>query len=181
MLQGDQSGCRLLEAAGIEVERTKVFLEVNVEPLALRGTSFVSSSCDQRASNTAALAMLGDYRVQDEGVNSAVPDHVDEADQRAVFPSADPAEAVALESFSPVSLSDRVAEAVSMQRVEGGVVEVAPPLVLDRHSSIVESGSGPAIGLRSEENSLAEEFETSAAEHLTLEHLDPVDVAFDDA
>jgi hypothetical protein len=154
VLQGNQTGCRLLEAAGIEIERTQVILEVNVEPFALRGTSFVSRSCDQRAANTSPLAMLGDHRVKDEGVNSAVPDHVDEADQRAAFPGADPAKTVALKSFSPVSLSDRVAEAVSMQRVEGGVVEVAAPLVLDRHSSIVGSGASPATELRSEENSI---------------------------
>lgn len=32
-----------------------------------------------------------------------------------------------------------------------------------------------------EQDALAEEFEARATEHLTLEHLDPVDVAFDDA
>jgi hypothetical protein len=127
-----------------------VLLEVNVEPLAFRGTSFVSCICDQRAANTAPPAVLGEHRVEDEDVKSAVPGHVDEGDQRAVFPGADPAEAVVLKPFSPVRLSDWVAEAVSMKRVEGGVVEVAPPLVLDRHSSIVGSGSRPATKLRSE-------------------------------
>ena len=60
------------------------------------------------------LLVLCDHRVQDEGMGSTVPDDVDEADQGAVFPGADPTKTVALKSFSPVSLSDRVAEAVSV-------------------------------------------------------------------
>lgn len=85
-----------------------MLLEVGVKPLTLR------RSCDERGSDSARPAMLRDHRVQDEGMNSAVPDHVDEADQRAVFPCTDPAEAVALKSFSPVGLSDRVTEAVGV-------------------------------------------------------------------
>jgi len=70
-------------------------------------------------------------------VNSTVPGNIDEADQGAVLVGADPAETVALKSFSPVGLGDRGTEAVGVQGVEGGVVEVPPPLVLDRHSPIV--------------------------------------------
>ncbi len=58
--------------------------------------------------------MLRDCRVQGECMSSTVPDHVDEADQRAVFPYTDPAEAVALKSLLPVGLSDRVTEAVDV-------------------------------------------------------------------
>ncbi|MFE7572225.1 hypothetical protein ACFU76_35675 [Streptomyces sp. NPDC057539] len=36
-------------------------------------------------------------------------------------------------------------------------------------------------GLWSEENPLAEQLKSDAAEHLALEHLDPVDMAFDRA
>ncbi len=47
-------------------------------------------------------------------MSSAVPDNVDEADQRAAFPCADPAETVALKSFSPVGLSEWVTKAVGV-------------------------------------------------------------------
>lgn len=114
MLQGDQSGSRLIEAAAIEIERTQVLLEVDVKPLALRDTGFCGRSCDERGSDSFRPARLRDHRVEDEGMNSAVPDNVDEADQRAVFPCADPAEAVALQSCSPVGLRDRMAETIGV-------------------------------------------------------------------
>lgn len=91
-----------------------MLLEVDVKPLAPRGTGFFSRCCDERGSDSSRPAMLRDHRVQEEGMSSAVPDNVDEADQRAVFPCTDPTEAVALESFSPVGLSDRVTKAVGM-------------------------------------------------------------------
>lgn len=143
MLQSNQTGCRFAEATGIEIERAQVLFEVDVKPFALRGTRFIGCRCDKRCTNSPSLAMPGDHRVQDESMNSPVPDNVDEADQRAVFPRADPAEAVALESCSPVSPRDRVAEAVSVQRIKGCIAEVAPPLVLDRHSPIVVSVPTP--------------------------------------
>jgi hypothetical protein len=155
-LQGNQSGCRLLEAAGIEIERTQVLLEVDVEPFALGGTGFVGRGCDQRGTDTSPPAMLRDHCVQDEGMDTTVPDNVHEADQRAVLRGTDPAETVALKSFSPVGPSDGVTEAVSVERVEGGVAEGAPPLVLDRHFSIVVSVPNPVTVFQGEGNSLAD-------------------------
>ena len=78
VLQGHQTSGRLLEAADIERERTPVLLEVDAEPCALRGTRFVSRSCDQRGANTSRPATLGNHRVQDEDMNSIVPDNVAE-------------------------------------------------------------------------------------------------------
>lgn len=72
-------------------------------------------------------------------MDPAVPGDVDEADQRAALPSTDPAEAVALKSGSPVRLCDWGAEAIGVQCVEGSVVDVASPLVSDRHAPIVRS------------------------------------------
>lgn len=114
-----------------------MFLEVDVEPLALRGTGFFGCDCDKRGAHPSRPKMPGDHRVQDEGVYSAVPDNVDESDQRAALPRADPAKAVALKPCSPVGPSDRGAETVGVQSVEGRVVEVAPPLLRDRHVRIL--------------------------------------------
>ncbi|WP_245703300.1 hypothetical protein [Streptomyces lushanensis] len=41
--------------------------------------------------------------------------------------------------------------------------------------------NGLTCGSRVEQDALAEEAKAGAAEHLACEHLDPVDVAFDDA
>lgn len=163
--EGDQAGRRLPEATGIEIERTQMLLEVDVKPLALRGTGFLGRNCDKRCANSSRPAMPGDHRVQDEGVSSAVPNNVDEAAQSAVIPRADPAEAVVLKSCSPVGLSDRGTEAVGVQRVERRIVEVTPPLVLDRHAPIliVRTQSGTdRHRLRGEENPLAEALKSCA-------------------
>lgn len=116
-----------------------MLLEVDVKPFALRGTGFTCCRCNQRGPNSLHPVVLGDHRVQDEGVGSTVPDDVDEADQGVSFPRADPAQALALKPWSPVGLSDRVSEALGVERVEGSVVEATPPLVSDRHVSIVRS------------------------------------------
>lgn len=122
-----------------------MFFEVDVKPLALRGTGFLGRNCDKRGANPSRPATPGDHRIQDEGVSSAVPDNVDEAAQSAVFPRADPAEAVALKACSPVGLSDRGTEAVGVQRVERRIVEVTPPLVLDHHVPILMSVPSPVL------------------------------------
>lgn len=119
-----------------------MFFEVDVKPLALRGAGFFGRSCDERGSDSFGPEMLGDHRVQDEGVNAAVPGNVDEGDQRAVFPCADPAEAMALKSCSPVGLSDWRAEAV-------GVAQVARSRSAVRRSSLTGSSQrGQQLGLR---------------------------------
>ena len=58
-----------------------MFLEVDVEPMALRGTGFASRGCDQRGTRAFRPAVPGDHGVQEEGVNPAVPGDVDETDQ----------------------------------------------------------------------------------------------------
>jgi hypothetical protein len=143
--EGDQPRWCLPEATGIEIERTQMFLEVDVEPLALRGTGLLGRNCDKRGANPSRPKMPGDHGVQNEGVCSTVPDNVDESDQRAVFPRADPAETVALKSCSPVGPSDGGAEAVGVQGVEGCVIEVASALIRDRQARILvfRCGTGP--------------------------------------
>jgi hypothetical protein len=48
-------------------------------------------------------------------------------------------------------------------------------------SSASSRGRLASVALRIEQDTLAEEIEAGSAEHLTFEHLDPVDVSFDHA
>lgn len=116
--QSDQSCRRLSEAAGIEVERTQVFFEVDMQPLTLCSTASLSSCLDQRGSHPVRTVALSYDRVQDERMDAAVPGDVNEADQAMIFPGTDPAEAVTLKPCTPVRLSDRMTEPFGMQLVE---------------------------------------------------------------
>lgn len=181
--EGDQPCWCLPEATGVEIERTQMFLEVDVEPLAFRGAGFFGCESDKRGANPSRPKMPGDHRVQNEGVCSAVPGNVDESDQIAVLPRADPTKAVVLKPCSPVGLSDRGAESVGVQSVEGCVFDVAPPFIRDRHVQILVRGAYLArIGHWAIASPLPDEVESGTAEHLVaLEYLDPVDTAFADA
>jgi hypothetical protein len=63
-------------------------------------------------------------------MHSAVPGHIDEADQTpAVVGRADPTQAVPLDLTSPVDVEDGVRKALCVEGVDVGVGERWPPLV----------------------------------------------------
>lgn len=45
-----------------------MLLEVDVEPLTLRGTGLLGRNCDKRGANPSRPKMPGDHRIQNEGV-----------------------------------------------------------------------------------------------------------------
>lgn len=56
-------------------------------------------------------------------MDAAVPGNVDEADQVASFPGADPIQAVLVHLSPPVAFEDLVAETLRVQGVERGIAE----------------------------------------------------------
>jgi hypothetical protein len=110
-----------------------VLFEVDMQPLAPCGTTPLGGRLDQRGPHPVRTAASGHDRVQDERMDSTVPSYVDETDQTAAFPGADPAEAVPLKPSLPVRPLHRMVEPFGVQLVERFVVDVASPLIRDRH------------------------------------------------
>jgi hypothetical protein len=91
----DEPGGRWSEAASVEVEGLKVRFEVDVEPLATRGLGVPGRDLDQASPDTSVLEHAVRFRVEQEGVVSAVPGDVHEADDCPISRSGrDPTETV---------------------------------------------------------------------------------------
>lgn len=100
--QVDEPGCRGAEAAGIEVEPSEMLVEVHVQPLAPGRLGVPGSTVDKRRGDPLSLTLSGDLGVEEEGVVTPVPCHVDKADQGAVeLPGSDPAKAVGPDLIPP--------------------------------------------------------------------------------
>ena len=67
-------------------------------------------------------------------MDSAVPRHVDEADELTAVMRADPTEAMSLHLGLPVLLERSMVERLGMKRVQFRVVEVTAPLVRHLHA-----------------------------------------------
>src|SRR6266566_2224292 len=74
--------------------------------------------------------------------HAAVPRHVHEADELVPVAGTDPAEALPLDLAPPVIVDHAMAEALGMQGVDLGVLEVSPPVIRDVHRAMV----GPSLG-----------------------------------
>jgi len=81
--QVDQPGCSGPKAAGIEVERREVLLEVDVKPLATSLLGVPGGMADKRGGNAPPLILTGDLGVKKEGVIASIPRHIDKAGQAA--------------------------------------------------------------------------------------------------
>src|SRR5262245_20803789 len=129
----DARRCRP-EAARVDVEVAQVLLEVDVEPFAAGRARVVGGDRDELLADAAAPRGGGDHRVLDPGVDDAVPDDVDEADERGAVARDDPAEAVRCDLLAPVPLRlvvDLRPERLGVEAVDLVVAEPAAPLVAD--------------------------------------------------
>src|SRR5215472_12542146 len=90
------------KAAGIEVEPGEMLFEVHVQPLAPGRLGVPGSMADKRRGDPLPLILGGDLGVEEEGVITAVPCHVDKAGQGAVrLTGSDPAKAVGADLIPP--------------------------------------------------------------------------------
>ena len=92
-------------------------VEVDVEPLATGSSCFFDSDRYELSSDSPPADAPSHDRVQDESVEAAVPQHVDEADELTTVPGADPSEAEPVHIALPVVLEDAMAESLSVERV----------------------------------------------------------------
>lgn len=135
--QAEQPRVRRHEPARVEVEAPKVVIEVNVKPLTTGSHRLAGSRCDQSGADPTMSAAGGDQGVEDEGVGSAVPCDVGEADEFIVYTSTDPAKAVLLELADPVEFDRFVGEALGVQRLQLLATHQCPPLVDHSHAERV--------------------------------------------
>src|SRR3954452_11816418 len=91
VLKSNQSSVRRCEAAGVEVERPQVILEVDVEPFATRGARLRDCHRHQLGAYALPSGFVSHDRVKDECVQRAVPGDVDETKPFTSIPCADPA------------------------------------------------------------------------------------------
>jgi len=80
-LERDQSGVRRCEAARVEIERSQVVLEVDVEPLAAGSARLGDSDRNELGSDSLPAGPRSHHGVEDEGMDRAVPRYVNEADE----------------------------------------------------------------------------------------------------
>src|SRR6266508_3950815 len=133
LLQGDEAGVCGFEPAGVEVEGPKMIGEVHVKPFAPGATGFSGSDSDEFGPDPVPPESRDDKGIEHEGMDSAVPRHIDEADEFFALSGADPSKTVAVHLRPPVVRQERMAKALRVQRVEFRVVEGAAPLVCNRH------------------------------------------------
>lgn len=107
--------------------------KINMEPLTACGGSFSVCDFDKIRPHTATPFFRGDKKVEDEGMTSAVPGHVDKADEPSFAPGTDPSEAVLAELLRPVMVSHRMTESFGVQCLSLRAVEGASPLVFKIH------------------------------------------------
>lgn len=134
--QVDQSCLRGLEAAGIEVERSEIVVEVHVQPFAAGFLGVDGSSSNQLKPDTGMLVEGTHLGIEQEGMVAAVPCKVDEANQQSVVvPNTDPAKAVRAD---PVPPPVRRASPVRLrEREQLLVLNITTPLVVEIHHSMV--------------------------------------------
>jgi len=75
--QVDEPSCGGPEAAGIEVEPGEMLFEVHVQPLAPGRLGVPGSMAGKRRGDPLPLILGGDLGVEEEGVITPVPCHVD--------------------------------------------------------------------------------------------------------
>src|SRR5512139_3624781 len=81
LLQRDQPRLRPPEPTGPEMEPSQLWLEVDVQPLTTGGAGFAGGDRDEFGADTAAASAGGGHGVEEEGMDIAVPDDLDEAEE----------------------------------------------------------------------------------------------------
>jgi uncharacterized repeat protein (TIGR01451 family) len=132
-LECDESRIRRSKAARVEVERSQMIVEIDVEPLAACGPCLGDGECKELRADSLPSCWSVHHGVEDERVDAAVPRNVDEADKVVAIASANPPEAVFMHLAVPIVVQHSVIERLRMKCVQYGIVELSPPLVRERH------------------------------------------------
>jgi hypothetical protein len=125
--ESDHASRRGGEATRFEIEAGQIVVEVDMKPLAARGSCLLDGERDEAATDPAPTMASGDERIEEEGVATTVPRDIHESDESVTVAGDGPAEAVSLDLGAPVVCVDRVVEAFRMEALELDAVTVAAP------------------------------------------------------
>lgn len=114
-----------------------MIFKVGVEPLTPSSASVPGSNGDQPRADAAAPNPRSHDGIEDEGAGPAIPRHVDKPCQFTALPGTHPAQAVPLNPGAPADAATAVTETLRMQDTDSSALEVAAPLIGDRHPVIV--------------------------------------------
>ena len=129
--QVDEPGCGGAEAAGIEVEPGEMLFEVHVQPLAPGRLGVPGSMAGKRRGDPLPLILGGDLGVEEEGVITPVPCHVDKTGQGTVWlTGSDPAKAVGPDLVPPSGRSPAAVRPDERHHLRVG--DRPAPAILDR-------------------------------------------------
>ena len=104
-----------------------------MQPLAAGRSRFFCCDRDELRPDAAPTGPLRNDGIQDERVHASVPRHVDEADERAARPRANPPKAVLLDLTDPLVVEHAMLECLGVERVQLVVGERPAPFVCDFH------------------------------------------------
>ncbi len=109
----DKTAVRAGETSSVEVERTKVVVEIHMQPLAACRLRSVSGYLDETNTYSTVPRLGGDHLVLNPRMHKTVPNDVDEPDRTISISGSDPSEAVFGDERLPIiyqlAVSDRTA------------------------------------------------------------------------
>lgn len=130
--QAHQPGIGARETTGVEIERTEVRLEIDVDPLTSCCASFLDGRPDQPATDPHSLVLRTDDRIDDERMGAAVPSDVHESDQTVSRRRRCPSETVA-QLLSPSMFTGLTVERDGMKRLQFVLIDRLAPLKVNVH------------------------------------------------
>ena len=101
------------------------------------------SATDHQDSDAAVADIGGNHDVLDPGVNEAVPNNIDKADQRVPVACDHPAKAVPVDLTPPVLLivcEHPSFKRLGVQRIQLFVSEIPAPVVVNTHAAHTNNG-----------------------------------------
>ncbi len=110
----DKTAVRACETSSVEVERSKVIVEVHMQPLAPCQLRSVTGYLDETNTYSTVPRLGGDHLVLNPRMHKTVPNDVDEADETISISGSDPSEAVLGDERLPIIIQHAVIERISM-------------------------------------------------------------------
>src|ERR1700722_6782527 len=116
---------------------------VSVEPAAAGAERPVAGQRHEAGPDAAPSRLRGDHRVLEPGMGSAIPDHVDKADEVVAVPGDDPTQTVPVQEVRPTPstvVEDAGVEGLGVELAELGIGARPAPFVIDGHGAWYRSG-----------------------------------------
>ena len=126
-LQLDKPGIRWFETTFVEIIVPQVIFKIHVEPFTSSLASLTDRNRNHFGSYTLLLSSRRYHYVQNECMNPAVPDYIQESNENLTVVCTNPTEAMLVDLSPPVVIGIRMPERLRVQSVQGLIVELTSP------------------------------------------------------